>query len=44
MRLHLRGEVDEVLWLDDGTMAPFDYKYAEDKGRIYRNQKIQAAL
>ena len=22
----LRGEVDEVLWLNDGTMAPLDYK------------------
>jgi len=44
MRLHLRGKVDEVLWLDDGTMAPFDYKYAENKARVYRNQTIQAAL
>ncbi len=44
MRLHLRGKIDEVLWLNDGTMAPFDYKYAENKGRIFRNQKIQAAL
>lgn len=44
MRLHLRGKVDEILWLDDDTLAPLDYKYAENKGRIYRNQKIQAAL
>jgi len=44
MRLHVRGKVDEVLTLDDGAMASFDYKFAEHKGRIYRNQKIQAAL
>lgn len=44
MRLHLRGRVDEVLTLADGSMAPFDYKYAENKGTVYRNQKIQAAL
>lgn len=44
MRLHLRGKVDEILWLDDSTMASFDYKYAKNKGRVYRNQKIQAAL
>src|SRR5512143_1388223 len=26
-RLHFKGEVDEVLFLDDGTAAPLDYKY-----------------
>lgn len=44
MELNLKGICDEVLLLDDDTMAPFDYKYAVNKGRIYRNQKIQAAL
>jgi CRISPR-associated exonuclease Cas4 len=44
VHLHLRGKVDEILTLDDGTMAPFDYKYAEHKGRIFRNLKIQVAL
>lgn len=43
MRHHLRGRVDEVLTLADGTMAPFDYKYAKEK-QIFRNQRIQAAL
>ena len=41
---HLKGRVDEVLWLDDGTAAPFDYKYSEWKGRVYLNQKVQSAL
>lgn len=44
MRLHIRGIVDEVLTLEDGTMAPFDYKYAEHKKKTFRNHKIQAAL
>jgi len=44
VHLNLRGKVDEVLWLDDGTMAPLDYKYAENKHRIFKNHKVQAAL
>ena len=43
-RLGVRGEVDEVLTLADGTMAPFDYKFAEDPGQVYHNQKVQSAL
>ncbi len=42
--LGVRGVVDEVLTLDDGTMAPFDYKFAEDPGQVYHNQKVQSAL
>lgn len=42
--LGVRGVVDEVLTLADGTMAPFDYKFAEDPGRVYHNQKVQSAL
>jgi CRISPR-associated exonuclease Cas4 len=42
--LGVRGSVDEVLTLTDGTMAPFDYKFAEDSGRVYHNQKVQSAL
>jgi CRISPR-associated exonuclease Cas4 len=44
MRLGVRGSVDEVLTLSDGSMAPFDYKFAEDRGRVYHNQKMQSAL
>src|SRR6202035_1999018 len=42
--LGVRGSVDEVLTLSDGTMAPFDYKFAEDHGQVYHNQKVQSAL
>ena len=42
--LHLKGEVDEVLFLEDGTAAPIDYKYAEFKETLYRTHKYQAAL
>lgn len=37
----LRGEVDEVLWLNDGTMAPLDFKFARYKGKIYDTYKTQ---
>jgi len=39
----LRGEIDEVLLLEDGTMAPLDYKYAVYKGKVYNVSKIQLA-
>ena len=37
----LRGIVDEVLFLDDGTAAPLDFKYAEYKDRTFKNHKYQ---
>lgn len=37
----LRGIIDEILFLDDGTAAPLDYKYAEYKERTFKNQKYQ---
>jgi CRISPR-associated exonuclease Cas4 len=37
----LRGEVDEVLVLDNGTMAPLDYKFAKFEGKIYETYKTQ---
>ena len=37
----LRGQVDEVLELDDGTMAPLDYKFAKYKDRIFDTYKTQ---
>jgi CRISPR-associated exonuclease Cas4 len=43
-KYHFKGEVDEVLFLEDGTAAPLDYKYAEFKDTIYRTHKYQAAL
>lgn len=41
-KLHLRGIVDEVLALDDGTMAPLDYKFAEYKQREFKTHKTQS--
>ncbi|WP_338876722.1 CRISPR-associated protein Cas4 [Spirosoma sp. SC4-14] len=37
----IRGRVDEVLELADGTMAPLDYKFAEFKNRIYDTYRTQ---
>ncbi len=42
--LGLRGSVDEVLTLADGSMAPFDYKFAEAPREVYHNQRVQSAL
>lgn len=38
---YLRGEVDEVLEINNRTMAPLDYKYAQYKDRIYETYKTQ---
>jgi len=37
----LRGKVDEVFLLSDGTMAPLDYKFAVYKDRIFETYKTQ---
>ena len=41
---HIKGIVDEVLFLDDGTAAPFEYKYAEFKDTIFQTYKYQLVL
>lgn len=41
---HLRGQIDEVLTLDDGSMAPLDYKFAEWKNRLYAGYRMQLVL
>ncbi len=38
---NLRGEVDEILELSDGTMAPLDFKFAEYKDIVYDTYKTQ---
>lgn len=43
-RNHVKGEVDEVLFLADGTAAPLDYKFAEFKDTVYRTHRYQSAL
>ena len=37
----IRGIIDEILFLDDGTAAPLDYKYAEYKERTFKNHRFQ---
>ena len=37
----LRGEVDEILLLNNNTMAPLDYKFAQYKDKIYDTYKTQ---
>jgi CRISPR-associated exonuclease Cas4 len=43
-RCHLRGQVDEVLTLDDGSMAPLDYKFTEWKNLLYAGYRMQLVL
>lgn len=38
---YLRGQVDEVLRLKDGQMAPLDYKFAQYKERVFETYKTQ---
>jgi len=37
----LRGRVDEVLELGDGSMAPLDYKFAQFEGKVYDTYRTQ---
>ncbi len=37
----LRGKIDEVLLLLDGTMGPLDFKFAKFEDRIYDTYKTQ---
>ena len=41
---HIKGIVDEVLLLEDGTAAPFEYKYAEYKDKIFKTYRYQLVL
>jgi len=42
--LRLRGIVDEVLWLKDGTMAPLDYKYTEVRDTVFKTHEAQIVM
>jgi CRISPR-associated exonuclease Cas4 len=42
--LHVRGIVDEVLTLKDGTMAPLDYKYTPYREQAFKTHRIQVTL
>ncbi len=37
----IRGRLDEVLLLQDGTMAPLDYKFSEYEDKVHRTYEIQ---
>lgn len=37
----LRGRIDEVLLLEDGSMAPLDYKFAEYKDQVFSTYRTQ---
>ncbi|MDN5309850.1 MAG: CRISPR-associated exonuclease Cas4 [Thermotogaceae bacterium] len=41
---HIKGIVDEVLFLEDGTAAPLEYKFAEYKDKIFSTYKYQLVL
>lgn len=42
--LQIKGVVDVVLWLSDGTMAPFEYKYSEYANVIPETYLVQLAF
>jgi len=41
---NIRGIMDEILFLDDGSAAPLDYKYAEYKEHTFKNHRFQLVL
>ncbi|MFQ5963443.1 MAG: CRISPR-associated protein Cas4 [Candidatus Scalinduaceae bacterium] len=43
-KYHLKGVVDEVLYLEDGTLAPLDYKFAEYRETLFKTHKYQSVL
>ncbi len=42
--LKLVGRMDEVLFLEDGSAAPLDYKYAFWENKIYKTLRYQQVL
>ncbi len=43
-RKHLVGKIDEVLFLEDGSAAPMDYKYTFWDDKIYKTYLYQQCL
>lgn len=43
-KYQLKGKVDELLTLEDGTLAPLDYKYTSYQGYIYKTHQLQLTL
>lgn len=42
--VRVRGVIDEVLTLTDGSMAPLDYKYTEFRDYLFETHKVQSIL
>jgi len=42
--LGVRGVIDEILFLSDGTLAPLDYKYTEFNDFIFKTHRIQSTI
>jgi len=42
--LRVRGIVDEVLTLANGSMAPLDYKFTEFRDFVFETHRVQSAL
>ncbi len=42
--LRVRGVIDEVLTLVDGSMAPLDFKYTEYRDYLFVTHKVQSVL
>ena len=40
----IRGIMDEVLFFDDGSAAPLDYKFAKYGNHVFNTHKYQSAL
>lgn len=43
-RWGVKGKVDEIHYLEDGTLAPLDFKYARYENKVYETYKIQMIL
>lgn len=45
-QLRLRGIVDEILWLKDGSLAPLDYKYtiASEHDKVFKTHQTQIRI
>lgn len=41
---HIRGLLDEVLWLNDGSLAPMEFKFAVYRERLFQTYKMQLTL
>jgi CRISPR-associated exonuclease Cas4 len=42
--LRLRGIVDELLWLKDGSVAPLDYKFTPPPEAMFKTHQIQVGI